>query len=182
MEKLRVFISSTMDDLKEERMAVADAINENKFWESANAESFVARTESPKEVCLEEVRNSHIYIGIFKDRYGHVPPNDNPQGYSAVALEYYEAKNKIPTLIFIDKNDSKREKKLIEFIKVIEDFNKGHWRIEYSTTDELVQSTIEAVNHEIIKSYIETTNVKQKTEIREIYELPYFKRLKETLR
>jgi hypothetical protein len=183
MEKLRIFISSTMDDLQEERMAVADAINENKFWESVNAESFVARTESPKEVCLEEVRNSRIYIGIFKDRYGHVPPNDNPEGYSAVALEYYEAKNnRIPTFIFIDKNDSKREKKLIEFIKVIEDFNEGHWRREYSTTDELVQSTIEAVNHEITRKYIETTNVKRKTEIREIYELPYFKGLKERLR
>ena len=183
MEKLRVFISSTMNDLQEERMAVADAISENIFWESVYAESFTARSESPREVCLEKVRRSNIYIGIFKDRYGYIPSENNPQGYSAVVLEYYEAKNnQLPIFIFIDKNDSKREKKLIEFIKVITDFDNGHWRKEYSTTDELVHFTIEAVNREITKISVETINNKRKNEIRGIYELPYFKRLKERLR
>ena len=183
MKKLKVFISSTMDDLQEERMAVADAINKKIFWEAKYAESFTARTESPREVCLEEVRDSHIYIGIFKNRYGYIPSESNPQGCFAVVLEYYEAKKKkIPIFIFIDKNNNKRESKLIEFIKVITDFDKGHWRKEYSTTDELVQFTIEAVNREITKISVETINAKRKTEIREIYELPYFKRLKERLR
>ena len=183
MEKLRVFISSTMDDLQEERMAVADAINENIFWESVYAESFTARSESPREVCLEKVRMSNIYVGIFKDRYGYIPSENNPQGHSAVVLEYYEAKNnQIPIFIFIDKNNSKRETKLIEFIEVIKNFDIGHWRKEYSTTDELVRSTLEAVNREVTKIYVETINTKRKNEIREIYKLPYFKELKERLR
>ena len=183
MEKLRVFISSTMDDLQEERMAVADAINENIFWESVYAESFTARSESPREVCLEEVGRSHIYIGIFKDRYGYIPSENNPQGYSAVVLEYYEAKNnQLPIFIFVDKNGSKRGKKLIEFIKMITDFDKGHWRKEYSTTDELVQFTLEAIKREITKGYVETINTRRKAKIREIYKLPYFKKLKEGLR
>jgi len=183
MKKLKVFISSTMDDLQEERMAVADAINKKIFWEAKYAESFTARTESPREVCLEEVRDSHIYIGIFKDRYGYIPSLNNPRGYSAAILEYYEAeKKKMPIFIFIDKNDNKRESKLIEFIKVITDFDKGHWRKEYSTTDELVQFTIEAVNHEITKGYVETINTKWKNETQRIYALPYFKRLKERVR
>lgn len=183
MEKLRVFISSTMKDLQEERLSVADAINENSFWESINAESFVARSESPREVCLEEVRKSHIYIGIFKDRYGYILSNDNPQGCSVVVLEYNEAKNnQLPILIFVDKNGSKRETKLIEFLRDITDFDKGHWRKEYSTTDELVQFTLESINREITKRYVETINAKRKTKIREIYKLPYFKRLKEGLR
>ena len=172
-----------MDDLQEERKAVADAINENIFWESVYAESFTARSESPREVCLEKVRRSNIYVGIFKDRYGYIPSENNPQGYSAVVLEYYEAKNnQLPILIFVDKNDSNRERKLIEFLRGITDFNKGHWRKEYSTTDELVHFTLEAINREVTKIYIETINTKRKNEIREIYELPYFKRLKERLR
>ena len=183
MEKLQVFISSTMDDLQKERMAVADAINKKNFWEAKYAESFTARAESPREVCLEEVRNSDIYIGIFKDRYGYIPSENNPQGCSAVALEYYEAKKKpIPIFIFIDKNDSKRESKLLEFIKVITDFDNGHWRKEYSTTDELVQFTIEAINCEITTGYLETINAKRKTKIREIYKLPYFEKFKEDIR
>jgi len=183
MEKLRVFISSTMDDLPEERMAIADAINKNIFWESIYAESFVARSKSPREVCLEEVRRSHIYIGIFKDRYGYIPSNDNPQGCSVVVLEYNEAKNnQLPILIFVDKNGSKRESKLIEFLRDITDFGKGHWRKEYSTTDELVQYTLEAIKSEITRGYVETINAKRKTKIQEIYKLPYFKKLKERLR
>jgi len=184
MGKLRVFISSTINDLQEERMAVADAINENIFWESVYAESFTARSESPREVCLEKVRRSNIYVGIFKDRYGYIPSENNPQGYSAVVLEYYEAKNKqIPIFIFVDKNGSKRESKLIEFLRdIAADFDKGHWRKEYSTTNELIQSTIEAVNREITKISVETINTKRKNETRGIYELPYFRKLKERLR
>ena len=183
MEKLRVFISSTIDDLQEERMAVADAINKNIFWESVYAESFTARSESPREVCLEEVRRSHVYIGIFKDRYGYIPSNDNPQGCSVVVLEYNEAKNnQLPILIFVDKNGGKRESRLIEFLRDITDFDKGHWRKEYSTTNELIQFTLEAIKSEIIRRYVEIVNARRKTEIREIYKLPYFKRLKERLR
>jgi len=183
MEKLRVFISSTMDDLQEERMAVVCAINKNIFWEAKYAESFTARTESPREVCLEEVRDSHIYIGIFKDRYGYVPSGNNSQGWSAVVLEYSEAKkNQLPIFIFIDKNDSKRENKLIEFLKEITDFDRGHWRKEYSTIEELIQFVLDAINHDITKRYVETVTTKRKTEIRKIYELPYFKRVKERLK
>jgi len=183
MEKLRVFISSTMDDLQEERMTVADAINKNRFWESVYAESFVARSESPKEICFEEVRRSHIYIGIFKNRYGYIPSDNNPQGYSVVVLEYNEAKNnQLPIFIFVDMNGSERENKLTEFLKNITDFDKGHWRKEYSTTNELVQFALEAIDREITKVYVETVNAKRKTEIREIYKLPYFARLKERLR
>ena len=183
MEKLRVFISSTMDDLQEERMAVADAINENIFWESVYAESFTARLESPREVCLEKVRRSNIYVGIFKDRYGYIPSNDNPDACSVVVLEYYEAKNnQLPILIFVDKNGSNRESELVKFLRDITDFDKGHCRKEYSTTDELVQSAIEAVNYEITKRYVGTINAKRKTKIREIYKLPYFEKFKEGIR
>lgn len=183
MGKLKVFISSTMDDLQKERIAVADAINKKIFWEAKYAESFAARTESPREVCLEEVRNSHIYIGIFKDRYGYIPSENNPQGCSAVVLEYYEAKKKaIPIFIFIDKNDSKRESELIEFIKKITNFDNGHWRKKFSTTDELVQFTIEAIMSEVTRRYVEKINTKRKNKTREIYKLPYLKRLKERIR
>jgi len=168
-----------MDDLQEERMAVADAINKNRFWESIYAESFVARSESSREVCLEEVKRSHIYIGIFKERYGYIPQDNNPQGDSVVVLEYKEAKNnQLPVFIFIDKSSSNREKRLTEFLNEITDFDRGHWRKEYSTTEELVQFVLEAINHEITRGYVEAINAKRKTEAQEIYKLPYFERIK----
>lgn len=171
-----------MDDLREERMAIADAINRNRFWESVYAEAFVARTESPREVCLGEVRRSHIYIGIFKDRYGYIS-SGNPQGYSVVVLEYIEAKNnQLPIFVFVDRNAKNRERELTEFLKEMTDFDEGHLRKEYSNIDELVQFTLEAINREVTRVYVETINVRRKTETKEIYRLPYFERLKSKLK
>ena len=177
-----MFISSTMKDLQEERMALAKAINENRFGEAVYAEAFVARTESPREICLEEVRKSHIYIGIFKSRYGYIP-KDNPQGLSVVALEYNEARNvQIPIFIFICKNVSYREPRLEEFLKGITDFDKGHWVKEYSTINELVRFTLEAINSELIREYVKAIDAKRKEQIMNIYNLPYFERVMKKLK
>jgi hypothetical protein len=180
MEKLRIFISSTMEDFQEERKAIAEAINQNRFWEAVHAESFIARSESPKEVCLEEVRKSHIYIGIFKKRYGYVPDNNNPRRVSAVVLEYEEAKsNHLPVIILVCKNTSDRESRLDEFLKEITDFDKGHWRKEYTTTNELIQLSIESINYELTKTAVNTIEARRKEQIRSIYNLPYFRIVKE---
>lgn len=55
VNKLRTFIGSTMEDMTEERSYLVELINGNRVREPIYAEAFVARSESPKEVCLEEV-------------------------------------------------------------------------------------------------------------------------------
>ena len=182
MRKLRVFISSTMEDLKEERMELAKAIDKNRFWKAVYAETFVARSKSPREVCLEEVRESHIYIGIFKNRYGYIPKHYNPQGFSVVALEYNEAKNNgIPILIFIHKDSKNREAQLRDFLKEITDFDTGHWRKEYSDIEELVKFAIEAIEHEITERAVRSIEEERKKNVKDIYNLPYLQRLKRIL-
>ncbi len=169
-----------MEDLQEERTALAEAINQNRFWEAVHAESFIARSESPREVCLEEVRKSHIYIGIFKKRYGYIPDDNNPRRVSAVILEYEEAKNNhLPIIILISKDTSDRESRLEEFLREITDFDKGHWRKEYATTNELIQLSIESINYELTKTAVKTIEACRKEQIHSTYNLPYFKRVKE---
>lgn len=171
-----------MKDLEEERTAVAKAIIKRRDFETVRAESFSARSESPEEVCLKEVRDSYIYIGIFKNRYGDIPKNNNPSGYSVTELEYQEAKkNDLPILIFIYKNSTNREKKLIEFLKKIKDFGTGHWCKEYSTTDELVNLVLESIDSELVRKYIETNKCKREKKIKDLYELPYFKKLEKEI-
>ena len=180
MEKLRVFISSTMEDLQEERIALAESINQNRFWEAVHAESFVARSESPREVCLDEVRNSHVYIGIFKNKYGYIPEDNNPQRVSVVVLEYKEAKkNGFPIIIFICRNASNREPQLEDFLREITDFDKGHWRKEYTSTDELIQLVFESINYELIKTTVKTIEARRKNQVKNTYNLPYFKKIME---
>ena len=169
-----------MKDLKEERSVLAEAINRNRSWVAVYAESFIARSESPRKVCLEEVRNSHIYIGLFKSRYGYIPKHNNPRGLSVVAMEYNEAKNnQIPRLIFIYKDAIDREYKLKEFLKEITDFDEGHWRKEYSAIDELVQFVLDALNHEVTKRSVESIEADRKSRVQDIYSLSYFRGIAE---
>lgn len=171
-----------MEELREERRALVNTINENKFWEPIYAESFTARSESPREVCLEEVRKSHIYIGIFKDCYGHVPHNNNPEKVPATVLEYREAKKyKLQILIFIYKDATNRDRRLTKFLKDIGDFDKGHWRKEYSNIEELVRFILDALNRGTTESHIKMLKIKQEKEAQEIYSFPYFKRVKERI-
>jgi len=64
-----VFLSSTKEDLIEERLAIIHLLE--KIGLSAYVmENFGAHPESPLETCLSELKKSRIYIGIIGMRYG----------------------------------------------------------------------------------------------------------------
>jgi tetratricopeptide (TPR) repeat protein len=95
---MRIYVSSTSQDLKDYRTAVIAAI-----WRLGHTptamEGYVAQDMTPVEKCLTDVAGSDLYIGIFAFRYGHIP-----EGFtqSITELEYQEAKdNGIPMLIFL---------------------------------------------------------------------------------
>lgn len=82
----RVFVSSVMGSLAEERRAVAAAIEEvgaEPVW----FEDFGGRDQDPSEAYLSEVASSTVYIGILGREYGRRLPS----GYSATHAEYREA-------------------------------------------------------------------------------------------
>jgi len=171
MNKKRVFISSTMKDLKEEREAVAAAIDSFSSLESVWAEPITARNETPREVCLGLVRDCDIYVGIFKSKYGYVPEENNPEKNSVVVLEYKEAKkNGIPILIFIYGHAVKRERALERFLIEITDFNRGHWRNEYFNIVDLTRKVIDAIVTTISQGYTTDRENKKKS----VYDLPFF--------
>ena len=69
-QSVRVFISSTWEDLQPEREAVEKALHRMQNTAFAGMEYFGSRSETPKEISLAEVDRSDIYIGIFAHRYG----------------------------------------------------------------------------------------------------------------
>lgn len=76
--KIRVFVSSTMDDLANEREAVVDAILDLNF-EPVNAEGILPNGGTSWEVLEPEIQTSHICVLIQGDRYGWIPT----EGYGA---------------------------------------------------------------------------------------------------
>jgi len=96
-----VYISSTYEDLKDYRQAVADVLR-NCGYNVGAMEKYPARDDWPKVASEVDVSNCDIYIGIFAWRYGYVPYKDNLEGKSITELEYLAAeRTQRPRLIFL---------------------------------------------------------------------------------
>ena len=95
---MRIYISSTSEDLLDYRLAVISALQRSGHTPVC-MEHHAASDRAPKEECLKEVATCDAYVGIFAWRYGFIPPKCET---SMTELEYREAiKHKIPTLIFL---------------------------------------------------------------------------------
>jgi hypothetical protein len=69
-DKVRVFLSSTWEDLQAERHAVEQALHRMQDADFVGMEYFGSRPETPLDASLSEVDRSHVYVGIFGQRYG----------------------------------------------------------------------------------------------------------------
>ena len=93
-----IFISSTYEDL----IPYRDEVQRNLVRLEQiikGMEYFGSDPRNSLSVCLSQVRECKLFIGILGMRYGSV---DSESGLSYSQLEYNEAiKNNIPTLIYI---------------------------------------------------------------------------------
>ncbi|MCZ7358049.1 MAG: DUF4062 domain-containing protein [Candidatus Methanoperedens sp.] len=115
-KKPQVFISSTINELKDERLIVKESLNQFGF-EPAMFEEWGARSSGLRQTYIDEVMNSDLYVGIFDKKY------------SGPTIEEYETAraHNIDTIIYIKKfNLGRREKKLQSFIESISDPDEGH--------------------------------------------------------
>ena len=98
----KAYLSSTLNDLEDERLAVREALSD----QCVVNHSYRASEKEIVESCLEDVARSDLYILILGLRYGYTPErHDNPNKLSITELEYQQAKAK-PRLVFIKKEDS----------------------------------------------------------------------------
>lgn len=81
---MRLYLSSTLDDLKDERQAVKDVLGRHY----AIVESYEAARRSLWASCVADVASCEIYVGIVGLRYGFVPPG---QAKSITELEFEAA-------------------------------------------------------------------------------------------
>jgi hypothetical protein len=103
---MRVYISSTYQDLKKQRQAAAEAARLLGCQPIA-MEDYVARDERPLDVCVADVRRSDIYVGIIAWRYGFRPPG---QASSITHLEYEAARDSaLPCFWFLHSEEMKLE-------------------------------------------------------------------------
>jgi len=123
MKRYKIFVSGNQKELKKERFAVKEIINNNStlrsFFDIFLFEDLPAKGKSPVSTYLKQMDNSDIYIGIIGNEYG-AKGND---GFSATEREFRRFANQNSQreiLILIkDKNDSNKEKDTRRFIEDI---------------------------------------------------------------
>ena len=77
-QRLRVFVSSTLGELASERMAVRRAIERLRL--SAVMFETGARPHPPRELYRAYLEQSHVFVGIYWQRYGWVAPGESVSG------------------------------------------------------------------------------------------------------
>lgn len=128
--KYQIFISSTYEDLKEERSVVAETILKLNHI-PIGMEMFNAGDEAQWEVIKRTINSSDYYIVIIGNRYG----STTPEGISYTEKEYnYAVEQGIPVLAFIKKNavpssdeDEEKRARYVLFKKRVKNKMASFW-------------------------------------------------------
>jgi Domain of unknown function (DUF4062)/SIR2-like domain len=105
--KIRVFIASTMKDLKNERRHVVARVRQLNF-EPVNAEDWTPTGSRPWERIEKEMGSCHLFVLILGESYGWVPPKGPGAdgGLSVTHMETRKARELgLPILPFLKRLD-----------------------------------------------------------------------------
>lgn len=101
--RIRVFISSTVEDLENERHQVINRVRQLNF-EPVNMEGWAASAAPPWERIVKELESCHLFVLILGRRYGYVPESGTgaADGLSVTHMETRKARElKLPVLPFV---------------------------------------------------------------------------------
>ena len=151
--RYQIFVSSTFQDLEDERKAILNAILKlNQF--PAGMEAFPATNDTAWELIQKVIENSDYYVLVIGGRYGSM----DESGISYTEKEYdFAVSQNIPVLAFLHSDpssisvsksdtDSKIRKKLEAFKKKVGKHHCNFWR----TTDELKEKVITSLSQSIV--------------------------------
>jgi hypothetical protein len=128
--RLRVFVSSTLKELAEERSAVREAILKLHLVPvifEAGARPYPAR-----ELYQAYLAQSHIFIGLYWESYGWVGPGMEISGLE----DEYNLSSELPRLIYIKGQAPNREPGLKTMVGRIQDDNTASYK-HFGTAAEL---------------------------------------------
>jgi hypothetical protein len=77
-QRLRVFVSSTLGELAEERTAVRRAVE--RLHLSPVMFELGARPHPPRDLYRAYLAQSQVFVGIYWQRYGWVAPGESASG------------------------------------------------------------------------------------------------------
>ncbi len=121
-QRLRVFVSSTLGELREERRAARDAIE--KLHLAPVMFELGARPHPPRELYRAYLGQSHVFVGIYWQSYGWVAPGEQVSGLE----DEYRLSLGLPALIYIREPAPEREERLSELLRSIQEDDRVSYK------------------------------------------------------
>jgi Domain of unknown function (DUF4062) len=131
-QRVRVFVSSTLVELGDERRAVRGAIMDLKLYPVMFEAG--ARPYPPRNVYRDYLEQSHVYVGIFWKSYGWTAPD---MSISGLEDEYNLSEGK-PRLIYVKNAPEGRDPRLEQLLQRIRDEGTVSYK-PFSNAEELVE-------------------------------------------
>ena len=129
-QRVRVFVSSTLDELAPERVAAREAITQLRL--TPVLFELGARPYPPRELYRAYLAQSDIFIGLYWQRYGWVAPGMQVSGLE----DEYQLSSRKPKLIYIKTPAPEREQGLHTLLDRIRTEDTASYQ-KFATPEEL---------------------------------------------
>jgi predicted ATPase len=131
-QRVRIFVSSTLDELAPERVAVRRAIEQLHL--TPVMFELGARPHPPRELYRAYLAQSQIFVGIYWQRYGWVAPGESVSGLE----DEYVLSAATPRLLYLKMPAPDREGRLSELIERMRSEGSASFR-RFETAEELAR-------------------------------------------
>ncbi|HZY44692.1 MAG TPA: DUF4062 domain-containing protein, partial [Anaerolineae bacterium] len=129
-QRLRVFVSSTLQELADERIAAREAIEHLRL--TPVMFELGARPHPPKDLYRAYLDQSHIFIGIYWQKYGWVAPDMTISGLE----DECNLSGQRPKLIYLKSPAPDRESRLKDLLDRIRNDDRVSYK-SFATAAEL---------------------------------------------
>ncbi|HET9755279.1 MAG TPA: DUF4062 domain-containing protein, partial [Candidatus Limnocylindrales bacterium] len=129
-QRVRVFVSSALEELADERQAVRGAIETLRMTPVMFEQG--ARPHPPRALYRAYLEQSDVFVGLYWERYGWVAPGEEMSGLE----DEYMLSGDRPTLIYIKTPAPNREPRLSILIDRIQRDDRASYR-RFREADEL---------------------------------------------
>jgi predicted ATPase len=121
-QRLRVFVSSTLGELAEERRAVSRAVSALRLTPVVFEAG--ARPYPPAEVYRSYLAQADVFIGMYWQRYGQLVPGEQISGLE----EEFDLSAELPRLLYVKAPAPDREPRLADLLARIKDESSASYR------------------------------------------------------
>ena len=121
-QRLRIFVSSTLQELADERRAAREAIESLRL--TPVMFELGARPHPPRDLYRAYLQQSQVFVGLYWERYGWVAPGENLSGLE----DEYELSGTLPKLIYVKSVAQQREVRLEALLARVRSDDKASYK------------------------------------------------------